>query len=132
APHRKFPYYDDDACVRLLFVGRVIAHKCQDQLLTLVESLPRLMGCRTRLDLIGHFEHGEDYKRELDRRIKSPKLADRVTLHGRVSDAELYGWYRAADVYVSLSEHEGFGVPLIEAMALDLPVLAYAAGGVPS
>ena len=41
------------------------------------------------------------------------------------------GHYRAANVYVSLSNHEGFGIPLIEAMALDLPVIAYAAGGVP-
>src|SRR4029079_5030446 len=40
-------------------------------------------------------------------------------------------FYRWADVYVSLSEHEGFCVPLVEAMAADVPVLAYGAGAVP-
>jgi len=47
-----------------------------------------------------------------------------------VTDEELFGWYRAANAYVSLSEHEGFGVPLIEAMAFDLPVIAYASSAV--
>ena len=46
-------------------------------------------------------------------------------------DEDLAAFYRWADVYVSLSEHEGFCVPLVEAMAADVPVLAYAAGAVP-
>ncbi len=50
---------------------------------------------------------------------------------GRVTDEQLFGWYRAATAYVSLSEHEGFGVPLVEAMAFDLPVIAYASSAVP-
>jgi glycosyltransferase involved in cell wall biosynthesis len=48
-----------------------------------------------------------------------------------VPDEDLAAFYRWADVYVSLSEHEGFCVPLVEAMAADVPVLAYAAGAVP-
>jgi glycosyltransferase involved in cell wall biosynthesis len=48
-----------------------------------------------------------------------------------VPDDDLAAFYRWADVYVSLSEHEGFCVPLLEAMATDVPVLAYAAGAVP-
>ncbi|HEX9369140.1 MAG TPA: glycosyltransferase, partial [Vicinamibacterales bacterium] len=40
-------------------------------------------------------------------------------------------FYRWADAYVSLSEHEGFCVPLVEAMAADVPIVAYAAGAVP-
>ena len=47
------------------------------------------------------------------------------------ADADLGAFYRWADAYVSLSEHEGFCVPLVEAMAADVPVLAYAAGAVP-
>ena len=46
-------------------------------------------------------------------------------------DDDLAAFYRWADAYVSLSEHEGFCVPLVEAMAADVPVLAYAAGAVP-
>jgi glycosyltransferase involved in cell wall biosynthesis len=48
-----------------------------------------------------------------------------------VPDDDLAAYYRWADAYISLSEHEGFCVPLVEAMATDVPVLAYAAGAVP-
>jgi glycosyltransferase involved in cell wall biosynthesis len=43
----------------------------------------------------------------------------------------LVTYYRLADIYVSMSEHEGFGKPLIESMYFGIPVLAYAAAGVP-
>jgi glycosyltransferase involved in cell wall biosynthesis len=58
-------------------------------------------------------------------------LPDRFIFTGPVPDNELAAYYRAASVYISLSEHEGFCVPLVEAMAADVPVLAYGAGAVP-
>ena len=58
-------------------------------------------------------------------------LPDRFWFTGPVPDADLAAFYRWADAYVSLSEHEGFCVPLVEAMAMDVPVLAYAAAAVP-
>ena len=57
-------------------------------------------------------------------------LPDRFWFTGPVPDEDLGAFYRWADVYVSLSEHEGFCVPLVEAMAADVPVLAYSAGAV--
>jgi glycosyltransferase involved in cell wall biosynthesis len=48
-----------------------------------------------------------------------------------VTDDELAAFYRHAHAYVSLSEHEGFCAPLVEAMAMDVPVLAFAAAAVP-
>ena len=50
---------------------------------------------------------------------------------GPVPDEDLATYYRTARVYLSLSEHEGFCVPLLEAMAADVPVLAYASTAVP-
>jgi glycosyltransferase involved in cell wall biosynthesis len=58
-------------------------------------------------------------------------LNDRFIFTGPVSDEELAVYYRRAAVYISLSEHEGFCAPLVEAMAADVPVLAYAAAAVP-
>ena len=58
-------------------------------------------------------------------------LNDRFIFTGPVPDEELAVYYRHAAVYISLSEHEGFCVPLLEAMAADVPVLAYAAAAVP-
>ena len=57
--------------------------------------------------------------------------ADRFWFTGPVPDEDLAAYYRTASVYVSLSEHEGFCVPLLEAMAADVPVLAYASTAVP-
>ncbi len=58
-------------------------------------------------------------------------LNDRFVFTGPVPDEELAVYYRHAAVYISMSEHEGFCVPLVEAMAADVPVLAYAAAAVP-
>jgi glycosyltransferase involved in cell wall biosynthesis len=44
---------------------------------------------------------------------------------------ELLACYDMADVFISMSEHEGFCVPLVESMLLEVPVVAYAAGAVP-
>ena len=56
---------------------------------------------------------------------------DRFVFTGPIPDEELAVYYRRAAVYISMSEHEGFCVPLVEAMAADVPVLAYAAAAVP-
>ena len=58
-------------------------------------------------------------------------LPERFLFPGEVPDDELAAYYRNAHAYLSLSEHEGFCVPLVEAMAMDVPVLAYAAAAVP-
>jgi glycosyltransferase involved in cell wall biosynthesis len=49
---------------------------------------------------------------------------------GKVSDEELRNLYLKADIYVSMSEHEGFGIPLLEAMSYRIPVLAYNAAAI--
>src|SRR4030081_1396746 len=58
-------------------------------------------------------------------------VAERFWFTGPVPDEDLAAFYRWSDAYVSLSEHEGFCVPLVEAMAADVPVLSYAAAAVP-
>ena len=58
-------------------------------------------------------------------------LPERFLFVGPVPDDELAAYYRHAHAYLSLSEHEGFCVPLVEAMAMDVPILAYAAAAVP-
>ena len=55
-----------------------------------------------------------------------------MTFTDVVSHAELLACYRTADVFLCLSEHEGFNVPVLEAMHFDIPVVAYAATAVPN
>jgi glycosyltransferase involved in cell wall biosynthesis len=56
---------------------------------------------------------------------------ENVVFAGRVNQAELIAHYQAADVLLCMSEHEGFGVPLVESMHFGVPVVAYKAAAVP-
>jgi glycosyltransferase involved in cell wall biosynthesis len=67
----------------------------------------------------------------LKKYAKTLGLQRAIDITGSVSDGELAARYRAADVFVCLSEHEGFGVPLLEAMHHRIPVVAFAAAAVP-
>src|SRR5215469_12871060 len=130
APHSKQPYFDRSVVARLLFVGRIVPHKCQHELIEFIDQVRSIRGTPLGLILVGHCDDASPYKSQLDDMIRRSGLEQDVRLTGAVTDAELFGWYRAASAYVSLSEHEGFGVPLVEAMAFDLPVIAYACTGV--
>jgi glycosyltransferase involved in cell wall biosynthesis len=130
APHVKSPYHDQSAVFRLLFVGRLVPHKCQHELVEFVDSVRSIGRAPLGLVLVGHFDDASGYKAHLDGLVRRSGLDRKVKITGRVTDAELFGWYRAASAYVSLSEHEGFGVPLVEAMSFDLPVIAYASAAV--
>jgi glycosyltransferase involved in cell wall biosynthesis len=71
------------------------------------------------------------YDRWLTDLAKNLGIGGAVHLAGRVSQRDLVTYYRAADLYVSMSEHEGFGKPLIESMFLGLPILAYRGTAIP-
>jgi glycosyltransferase involved in cell wall biosynthesis len=131
APHARTPYYDQSAVFRLLFVGRLVPHKCQHELVEFVERVRSIGNVPLALVLVGQFDEADSYKSHLDALVRRTGLDQQVTITGQVTDEELFGWYRAASAYVSPSEHEGFGVPLVEAMAFDLPVIAYDAAAVP-
>jgi glycosyltransferase involved in cell wall biosynthesis len=62
--------------------------------------------------------------------VNSLELEDAIALPGGVPHAQLVDQYRAADVYLSASVHEGFCVPVLEAMYHDVPVVAHRAGAV--
>lgn len=129
-PHRKAPYYDQSAVFRLLYVGRLISNKCQLELVKIAGKI-RSIGCApVELVLVGYADAEPEYTDKILLEIQKLDLVDHVVMTGPIPDDTLFGYYRAANAYVSLSEHEGFGIPLIEAMSLDLPVIAYAAPGV--
>ena len=83
-----------------------------------------------RLHLVGT-SMGDDYPRALERFARRIGLGDAVRLTGSVSPEALAAYYASSDVFVSASEHEGFCVPIVEAMSFGLPVVAFYAGAVP-
>lgn len=113
-----------------LFVGRIAPNKAQHDLVLALAAHRRAFGSNARLVLVGGVT-SSGYRRMLGELIEELDLADAVTMTGPVTDAELVAWYRAADVFVCLSDHEGFCVPVVEAMFHEVPVVAFAAGAVP-
>lgn len=115
----------------VLFVGRVTRSKAQLDLVGCFAAFRAQFGRPCRLALVGALNPDEyAYLEAIEGAIASSGLAGAVQLTGLVSDDELHGWYRQADLYVSLSLHEGFCVPLVEAIAHGVPVLAWPAGAV--
>lgn len=114
----------------LVFVGRITPNKCQDDLIEVARHLKYMMGRPFELVLVGGYSEADPYYEKLLDLIDSAGLREQIRFTGKVSEAELHGWYRAADTFLCMSEHEGFGVPLIEAMVFDVPVIAYKSSNV--
>ncbi|MDP4028809.1 MAG: glycosyltransferase [Gallionella sp.] len=119
-----------DETFNILFVGRICENKRQDLLLDIYAEFCHFFTRPSRLILAGGAT-SSSFAETLRAKAAALGIADAVEMPGKVTDEELYGYYREADVFVCMSEHEGFGMPLIEAMLFDVPVVAYAAGNVP-
>jgi len=105
-----------------LFVGRIVPNKRQVELVEAFADFRQEVGTG-HLHLVGDLAYGpyvDSVKLTIDRR----RVGEHVSLHGKVSEDELLRRYREAALFVCLSEHEGFGIPLLEAMAAGLPVIA--------
>lgn len=115
----------------ILFVGRVVSNKCQHQLIDVIYYLKKQDIKNIKLFIVGGISE-PDYSAFLNRYIENLDLQDQVEITNKVDDKDLAAYYTNADLYLSLSEHEGFGIPLLEAMSYDIPVLAYHSGGISS
>ncbi len=119
-----------DGGTTLLFVGRIAPNKRIEDLLKTFYFYRRL-DPRSRLVVVGSAVDTESYLAGCQKLAAELGVLDHVVFPGAVSQAELCTYYRAATAFLCLSEHEGFCVPLLEAMHFDLPVVAFAAAGVP-
>jgi glycosyltransferase involved in cell wall biosynthesis len=119
-----------DGRTNLLFVGRIAPNKKQDQLVRAFAHYRRL-DPSARLSLVGPYDEDDPYAVEVRSVIRDLDLGDAVELTGSIPDAALQAYYRTARLFWSMSEHEGFCVPLVEAMWFDVPVLAFKSSAVP-
>ena len=121
-----------DGLINILFVGRIVPNKKIEDHIRLAEVYKRYVDSYYRFIFVGRYEAVPRYYAQIRALIAElDMLPERFWFTGQVPDEDLAVFYRWADVYVSLSEHEGFCVPLVEAMAANVPVVAYAAGAVP-
>jgi len=122
----------DDGLVNFLFVGRIAPNKKIEDHIRLAECYKRYVDAYYRFIFVGRYDVVPRYYSMIRALMSEYRLLDdRFIFTGPVPDEELAVYYRHAAVYISMSEHEGFCVPLVEAMAADVPVLAYSAGAVP-
>lgn len=121
-----------DGLVNILFVGRLAPNKKIEDHIRLAEQYKRYVDVYYRFIFVGRCDAVPRYYDAVRGLVAEYRmLSDRFWFPGPASNAELAAYYRNAHAYVSLSEHEGFCVPLVEAMSMDVPVLAYGAAAVP-
>ncbi|MCK9474027.1 glycosyltransferase [Sulfurimonas sp.] len=126
----------DEAIVRqnantynILTVGRVVSNKCQHELINTLFYLKQNGIKNLKLFIVGKASQS-DYEEYLKELTKNLELQNEVVFTGKVSDEELASYYKSADIFITLSNHEGFCIPLVEAMMYDTPTLAFNAGGI--
>jgi glycosyltransferase involved in cell wall biosynthesis len=121
-----------DGRTNLLFVGRRAPSKGHRFLLDAFASYHHGHNANSRLVMIGRSEPGQDkYTQSLREQVWRLRLHGHVVFVDSVTNAELKAFYQCASVFLLASEHEGFCVPLVEAMAMRVPIVAYGAGAVP-
>ncbi|MFA4848361.1 MAG: glycosyltransferase [Methanoregula sp.] len=112
-----------DDYVNFLFVGRISPNKKQDDILKIFYYY-KSINPKSRLFLVGGFNGCERYINQLQDIVKKLQLSD-VFFTGSVPFEDLISYYKIADIFLCMSEHEGFCVPLVESMYFNIPIVAY-------
>lgn len=121
-----------DNTANILSVGRIVPHKSIHDLVEAFAHYHYHCNRTSRLIVVGKGGEGlSSYSKFLHRAVLKLGLTDAVIFTGGVSDEVLKACYLIADAFVTVSEHEGFCVPLVEAMAMKLPITAYASTAIP-
>lgn len=120
----------NDGKTNVLFVGRCVPNKRIEDILAAFYYFQRYVEPNSRLIHVGSYAGTEQYHALLLTQLRDLSLKN-VDLLGTARQEELNAIYRSARVFLCMSEHEGFCIPLIESMTHDVPVAAYAAAAVP-
>ena len=119
-----------DGLLNVIFVGRCTPNKKIEDVLRTFAWLQKNITPLCRLTLVGSKAGNERYHAMLLAMCKEWQLAN-VEFTGSVSQADLHAYYKSADVFLCMSEHEGFCIPLIESMLYDVPIVAMADAAIP-
>ncbi len=117
--------YSGDGYVNILFTGRIAPNKKQEDVIRAFYMYHNYYNPRSRLFLVGSYGGTERYCDRLKEYARELKLEDCVVFTGHIRFAEILAYYRIADAFLCMSEHEGFCVPLVEAMYFGVPVIAF-------
>lgn len=121
----------DDPSLHVLHVGRMAPNKCIEDIIKSFYFLQKYVHKQSKLWLVGIDIDTEVYSFGLKRLAQQLSIEEHVRFVGQRDDGELKALYQAAHVYACMSEHEGFCLPVVEAMHFGLPVLSYASSALP-
>ncbi len=116
--------YENDGYTNFVFVGRIAPNKKQEDVIRSFYCYQKYCNPKSRLFLVGSYTGMEHYYHRLRRYVGALEL-DHVVFTGHIPFAQILAYYHLADIFLCMSEHEGFCVPLVEAMYFGVPILAY-------
>ena len=116
--------------VNILFTGRIWPNKKQEDIIAAFAAYKELYHKNARLLLVGSISKGNYYP-SLCAYAEKLGVAGDIIFSGHVTFEDYLAYYHVADMYLCMSEHEGFCIPLVEAMYFEVPIIAYASTAVP-
>ncbi|MCD4678021.1 MAG: glycosyltransferase [Desulfobacula sp.] len=114
-----------------IFVGRLAPNKKQEDIIKCFYYYNKSINSKSRLFLVGSYNSTEKYHVQLHELVERLNLKENVYIVGHVSFEELLAYYKLADIFISMSEHEGFCVPLLESMYFEIPIIAFNSTAIP-
>ncbi len=118
-----------DGKTNLVFVGRIAPNKKQEDVIRTFYCY-RKLNPDSRLILVGSYTGMENYYERLVKYAEILGISDDVVFTGHIKFPEILAYYRTAHAFVCMSQHEGFCVPLAEAMFFNVPIIAYDAAAI--
>lgn len=123
-PNKKILSKYNDEYVNILFLGRVAPNKKQEDVIRAFDCYNKNYNSKSRLFLVGSYRGMENYYARLKEYVKRINNSN-IYFTGQIKFDEILAFYELANVFLCMSEHEGFCVPLVEAMYFNTPIVAY-------
>ncbi len=119
-----------DGYTNIIFTGRIAPNKKQEDVIAAFYYYKKNYNPKSRLILVGSYKETDVYYNRLRKYVKQIGVED-VIFTGHIKFDEILAYYRIADLFLCMSEHEGFCVPLVESMIFEVPILAYNSSAIP-
>ena len=119
-----------DGKTNIVFVGRIVPNKKFEDVIACFAAYKEKYDSTARLFLVGNYQETDLYYQYLQDVIKKWGVED-VIFPGHIAFNAILAYYKIADLFLCMSEHEGFCVPLVEAMFFETPIVAYASTAIP-
>lgn len=116
--------YEEDGYINILFTGRIAPNKKQEDVIAAFYFYNKYINPKSRLFLVGSYNGMETYYHRLQKYVERLQVQN-VIFTGHIPFDEILAYYHLADIFLCMSEHEGFCVPLVEAMYFNIPIIAY-------